>query len=389
MASPICELAITEALKVGNAILKFISPNDSGITGGHQCGFYLPKPVWRMYANFGPEKGRNDEAEVEVRWQEDQLVTISRVKWYGKGTRSEYRLTRFGKGFPFLTPESVGDLLILIPSNHRAFQAYVLDNDEDIEDVQAALGVAVTGFWGAYEGGKPRMETESQCLERRFREFVKDLDDFPSGAAFSRETIKDLQECVHHFNKLNADRTIVRCMDTEYKLYRLAERQVCQSEIVRVFKDVDDFLSTASSIMNRRKARAGRSLENHFEYLLRRAEIPHAMRPPEVDGQPDIIIPSVDAYMDKDYPARKLFMVGVKTTCKDRWRQVLNEAKRIREKHIMTIQQGISTKQLAEMRGANVQLVVPSEFHKPYPPKSVMKLLHVEEFVEMVRKRLA
>ncbi len=71
--------------------------------------------IGRMYAAFGPEKGRNDEAEVTVHWQEDQLITNSRVKWYGKGTRSEYRLTRFGKGFPFLTPESVGDLLVLIP----------------------------------------------------------------------------------------------------------------------------------------------------------------------------------------------------------------------------------------------------------------------------------
>jgi len=66
---------------------------------------------------------------------------------YGKGTRSEYRLTRFGKGFAFLTPESVGDLLVLIPVSHTNFKAYVLDNDEDMEDLQAALGVEVTAFW--------------------------------------------------------------------------------------------------------------------------------------------------------------------------------------------------------------------------------------------------
>jgi hypothetical protein len=388
MPSPICELAIAEALQVGNALLKFISPNDAGITGTHQCGFYLPKPIWEMYAAFGPEKGRNNEAEVEVRWQEDQLVTNSRVKWYGKGTRSEYRLTRFGKGFPFLTPESVGDLLVLVPVSHHAFKAYVLDNDEDIEDIQAALGIEVTGFWGAYEGGKPRVETEGQCLERRFREFVKDLEDFPTGSAFSQATVKALKECVEQFEKLNPDKTIVRCVDTEYKLYRLAERQICQNEIVRVFKDVDDFLNTASSIMNRRKSRAGRSLENHFEYLLKQAEIPHVIRPSKVDGKPDIIIPSVDAYNDARYPTNKLFMVGVKTTCKDRWRQVLNEAKRIKEKHIMTIQQGISKKQLNDMKEDGVQLIVPQEFHKQYPPNSDMKLLQVGEFVDLVRKRL-
>lgn len=388
MASPLCELAIEESLKTGNALLKFISPNDAGITGTHQCGFYLPKPVWGMYADFGPEKGRNDEAQVEIRWQGDQLLTESRVKWYGKQTRSEYRLTRFGRDFPFLTPESVGDMLVLIPESHHRFKAYVLDNDEDIEDIQAALGVEVTGFWGVYEGGKPRVETEDQCLQRRFRDFVKDLDDFPTGDAFSQSTLESLRECMARFDRLNADKTLVCCVETEYKLYRLAERQICQKDIVRVFKDVDDFINTASSIMNRRKSRAGRSLENHFGYLLRRAGIPYAVRPPDVDGKPDIIIPSVDAYRDKRYPVNKLFMVGVKTTCKDRWRQVLREAKRIEDKHIMTIQQGISTKQLNEMREAGVQLIVPLEFHKQYP-SSDMRLLEVEQFVGVVRKRLA
>lgn len=114
----------------------------------------------------------------------------------------------------------------------------------------------------------------------------------------------------------------------------------------------------------------------------------HAALLPELDGPPDIIIPSVEAYRDNRYPPNKLFMVGIKTTCKDRWRQVLNEAKRIKEKHIMTIQQGISKNQLDEMKRAGVQLIVPLHFHQQYPP-SDMKLLEVEEFVGLVRKRLA
>jgi EcoRII C terminal len=198
-----------------------------------------------------------------------------------------------------------------------------------------------------------------------------------------------LRECHARVDQLSVDKTLVRCVDAEYKLYRLAERQICQNEIVRVFKDVDDFLATASSIMNRRKSRAGRSLENHFDYLLSRAEIPHAIRPPQVDGKPDIIIPSVKAYEDSHYPSNKLFMVSVKTTCKDRWRQVLNEAKRVKQKHILTIQQGISKRQLHDMKGDGVQLSVPAGIHKQYPPKSDMRLLQVDEFVQMVRRRLA
>jgi type II restriction enzyme len=54
----------------------------------------------------------------------------------------------------------------------------------------------------------------------------------------------------------------------------------------------------------------------------------------------------------------------------------------------MTIQQGISKKQLNDMKEDGVQLIVPQEFHKQYPPNSDMKLLQVGEFVDLVRKRL-
>ena len=108
--SPICEKAITEVLQCGNAILKFISPNDANVTGGHQTGFYLPKAVWEMYTPDAPEKGKNTKHTVNIEWQDGQ-ITNSVVTWYGQGTRAEYRLTRFGKNFPFLVPDTVGELL--------------------------------------------------------------------------------------------------------------------------------------------------------------------------------------------------------------------------------------------------------------------------------------
>jgi hypothetical protein len=55
----------------------------------------------------------------------------------------------------------------------------------------------------------------------------------------------------------------------------------------------------------------------------------------------------------------------------------------------MTIQQGISKRQLNDMKVDGVQLIVPLEFHKQYPPNSDMTLLQVGEFFELVRKRLA
>jgi hypothetical protein len=59
-------------------------------------------------------------------------------------------------------------------------------------------------------------------------------------------------------------------------------------------------------------------------------------------------------------------MIGVKTTCKDRWRQVLSEARRIDLKHLLTLEPAISEAQTDQMRAEGVQLVVPRSLHESY-----------------------
>lgn len=384
MPSAIAARAIQDATTHGRAILKFISPNDVGLTGGHQCGFYLPKSVWQMYSPHPPERGENKKSWPKVLWQ-DGRVTDSCVTWYGSGTRSEYRLTRFGRDFPYLNPDSVGDLLVLIPKSHDEFIAYVLDTEDDIEEVQAALGIEVAATWGVYDAAAAPVETEDECIDRQFREFASRLDAFPPTHEFSTAARRALDECIRAFREKNPDDRLLAWIDAEYRLFRLVERRLCAPEIQRLFRSVDDFLQTASRIMNRRKSRAGWSLEHHFEHLLTEAAIPFAARSSEIEGEPDIVIPSVEAYNDPAFPEDRLCVLGVKTTCKDRWRQVLNEARRVRRKHILTLQPGISANQLRAMQEAGVQLVVPENLQHHYPPNSGVELLSVERFLGWAR----
>jgi type II restriction enzyme len=166
---------------------------------------------------------------------------------------------------------------------------------------------------------------------------------------------------------------------------------VCQNLVAgRLFRNIDEFIHTALSILNRRKARAGRSFENHVEHLLTEAGIPHKMRPAlGADGRPDIIIPSEAAYLDPAWPEHRLFVIGLKTTCKDRWRQVLNEGRRVRAKHILTLQQGITANQMKEMQEAGVSLVVPKPLHNKYPGAWQPALLDVQGFITTVKRQLA
>src|SRR5258708_15498777 len=109
MASPAGEQAIADAIAYGKAVIKFVSKNDAGVTGSHQYGFLLPKGCWELFTTHPPTKGTKDDRPVRVTWQ-DGRITESVVKWYGEKTRSEYRLTRLGKDFPFRTTDNVGDV---------------------------------------------------------------------------------------------------------------------------------------------------------------------------------------------------------------------------------------------------------------------------------------
>lgn len=386
MPSPLVERAVVDALDNNNALLKFISPNDTGLTGGHQCGYYLPKSAWQTFTHNPPKQGSNAEHIVQVLWQ-DGRQTESCIKWYGVGTRSEYRITRFGRDFPFLTADNVGDLLVLVRTGESTFHSYVFDLPDDIADVQASLGVEIIGTWGVYQGFGKTPETEDDCIHRRFAAFIEPLRDFPNTTTISTTTREAIISCIKTFTKQTMDSRLMLLMDREYALFRMVERMLCQDEICRQFRSVDDFLSTAARIMNRRKSRAGRALENHVGYLFQDANIPFDARP-NVDGQPDVLIPGKAQYEDPRWPEERLYVVGIKTTCKDRWRQVLNEARRVRHKHILTVQKGISTRQLTEMRDSSVSLVVPQKLHSMFPPVDGMEVLSIRQFVDAVRRNL-
>jgi restriction endonuclease EcoRII-like protein len=391
VSSPASEQAILDAHRVGRALLKFISPNDVGLTGGHQKGYYLPKGVWHVFTTFAPKQNVNNDHRVEAVWQ-DGRVTESTVKWYGTKTRSEYRLTGFNRerDFPFIAHDCVGSLLVLIPESMNRFLMYVLDEEDDIEDIQAALGVEAVRGWAVYDSKAALPpETENDCIDRHFRTFTGALTKFPATLAFADEARAALSACVNDFVSGPTDDQLMRCIAAEYSLFRIAERKLSEPDVVRVFKDIDDFLATAQTILQRRKARAGKSLEHHVEYLLKQAKIPY-QRNANVEGtKPDILIPHSKQYLDRAWPDKKLFVIGIKTTCKDRWRQVLQEAPRVRRKHILTLQKGISPAQLTEMKKAAVTLVVPKELHADYPKDRRAELVTIAALIDKVKAALA
>jgi hypothetical protein len=80
-------------------------------------------------------------------------------------------------------------------------------------------------------------------------------------------------------------------------------------------------------------------------------------------------------------------MLGVKTTCKDRWRQVLTEAAKIKNKHLFTLEPGISENQTAEMVDNHLQLVIPESISATFSNNQQKWLMNLKEFMAFVRAK--
>jgi type II restriction enzyme len=380
----IVEQAVTSVQKSSKAFCKFISSNDAGETGAHQSGFYIPKNAYSLLFDSPGVKGTNKDRFVTINWQNNFLETTSRFIYYGVGSRNEYRLTRFGKGFPFLNEDNVGDLLIISQISSDFYESYVLNTDEDTEDFFAEFNLTASETNKLIE--KEIVVNAEDKLLNCFNTFTETLiKGFPTTAILSetaRACYNNSFKITDNSIRSNPDKLLLKWLESEYQLFKLIELGVYSETIKTPFKTVEELINIANTILNRRKSRAGKSLELHLAEVFCKSGLaftPQAVT--EDNKKPDFIFPDKKYYHDLNYDSNKLTFLASKTTCKDRWRQVINEANRIEIKHLFTLQQGISKNQLSEMYKEGVRLVVPKPYLGSFPEEYQDKILTLESFI--------
>ncbi len=216
---------------------------------------------------------------------------------------------------------------------------------------------------------------------------------FPRTAEFSDLARRTLAEAVSPRD--DPDATLLAWLEHEEALFRRLERRVVAERLQAGFTgedgvDVDGFLRFSLSVQNRRKARMGQSLEHHAEAVFRAHELSYTRSPvTEHNHRPDFLFPSIEAYREADAGWWCLAMLGAKSTCKDRWRQVLVEAEKIPEKHLLTLEPGISESQTHQMAVAKLQLVVPHALHATYTEAQQEWLWSFDRFIRDVGARQA
>jgi hypothetical protein len=208
---------------------------------------------------------------------------------------------------------------------------------------------------------------------------------FPSGMDIVRKVCE-----LRPSEEMGPDDRLIRRRECEYEVFQSVEEAIEKPVVTHGFHSVAEFLTHAQRILQRRKARSGKSLELQIRQIFLEeglvAEKDFSHNPESESGKrPDFLFPSKAAYQDPTFDAARLRMLATKTTCKDRWRQVINEADRITLKHLLTLQEGVSTNQYAEMRDSGVRLVIPATLIGKYPELIQSELITIDAFIESVR----
>lgn len=378
--------AIQSVLNSRQAYCKFLSANDSGATGGHQSGILISKSAKDMMFTQKLENENILKRTVEIQWQND-ICTQSSFTYYS--SKNELRITKFGRNFPFLNPDQTGALFVFTRQDDDMYSGFFLETEEDIEQFLGAFGISSTETNRLIDTGSILPETQEKIA---IQEFIDGLTvDFPLSDVMSAAA-RDIQNRVYNhleFIRTNPDRKIIEWTNTEYALFRAVEHARYGDRISRGFATVDEFIAMANMVLNRRRSRAGKSLEHHLSAVFEGNDIQYtAQAVTEGNKRPDFLFPSQAAYHNAAFPTEKLISLAAKTTCKDRWRQVINEADRLRglPKYLCTLQQGISPAQMDEMQSENVILVVPRPYITSYPADRRDRIWTVTKFVEYVRE---
>jgi len=299
---------------------------------------------------------------------------------------------------------NAGDFLVIAKLPDETILAIVAENETTIaQQIKWLFGFSDLSHPGfsvreELETEQDRIEFASRFILESIGVSVESTEDtwldemlekfngaFPTTRIFStyaRSTLPDIKPQDGHDNVLMA------WMEREEILFRTLEKHLIGERLSEGFDEVDTFISFSLSVQNRRKSRAGLALENHLEILFQECGIHYSRTPvTENKAKPDFIFPGQKEYHNPEFDPLNLTMPGVKSTCKDRWRQVLSEADRIENKHLLTLEAAISTNQTNEMQTKNLQLVLPESLHSTYTEEQQKWLVTLVEFTELVIHR--
>jgi hypothetical protein len=364
--------------------------------------------------------------------EEPEAITYSDLKWYEtrknlnlkpgqKPRSSEPRLYYPGNAEEVVYKARPEDLLIIAVKDDDTLDVFLVAKESEWEN-RARWLFALPGEDGAgselFKTKEVSEEGISEFFSRQTLNFLGFTPDtVPSGIQSLADELLSAHRKAFPTTKIvsqfirsktdgvdimsDPDTAIERWLDLEEKVFFAVEK-VIVGDILRDALStgenpflrggdlpLDDILGIAQSVFQRRKSRVGHAFENHFQQLLIDRHIFH-VRGGHTEGKakPDFLFPGLTEYRTAPaVGATNLTILGLKHTCKDRWRQVPSEAAKVPQKHILTMERSISTHQTDEMKTQRVSLVVPKGILGTFTPKQQADMLIIQDFLKLVETR--
>lgn len=314
-------------------------------------------PEFRLYysKNVVIESANPSDLLIVAKTATDSLLCIISAN---ESTSEEQLLWLFGL-------KEVGDAFIL------------KDFSSEIGDI---------GFAGRYILSSIGIEEEkkdSSFLDLILEKFGETFPSTKVFSEFSRKTMGEIDSIKE------PDGALLAWMEREELLFKTLERHLVEKELKKGFgeeeKRVENFIGFSLSVHQRRKSRAGYAFENHLAHIFDENKVRYSSKPKtERKNMPDFLFPGINEYQDSKFEAALLTMLGLKTSAKERWRQVIPEADRIWPKHLITLEPAISKNQTDEMISQRVCLVLPKPIIKTYAAEQQKQIMSLADFVSLV-----
>lgn len=348
--------------------------------------FYIPPYAWEM---FFDTRGGDEKKCVErkICWQKDKTFD-NKIYYYS--SKKEYRIANFGRqSFEFLQDKYIGSLLIVAKREDNSYNAYVLEDQKDIDDFLDYYRLDNTNPTQCVKGlYNSNISKEKLSKIRNVIELYTEFPPTSEICTIAQNLIIGIEKLNNRGIINNCDRLVKTWYDVDFLIFEGIEEKVYRPYIIEPIGELNRLLRLSKVITNRRKSRAGLSLENHLSRIFDACNFTYEKHAEtELRKKPDFLFPNGECYHNPSFNPNKLLMLAAKTTCKDRWRQVLNEADKIPNKYLFTLQPGVSNNQLKEMKSCGLTLVVPQKNLKLFDYSETNNVIDLATFVSYIKEK--
>lgn len=207
------------------------------------------------------------------------------------------------------------------------------------------------------------------------------FDTFPSTATMARLGLRWCEDAVRG---LQVDDRVMRRLDAESELFFALEAYLALPRFEDC-KSVAEYVVLSKSVLQRRSSRRGRSFELHLATAFAEEGVAFEAQVLMPEGERvDFLFPSLSHYLNPAVDAEFLVVANAKTTARERWRQMAQEAKRIEQKHLITIDRNLTDAVVLEMNSRGIIPVIPHSIRSACSAAVIGGSMTLAEFIDNV-----